>query len=100
MRPANFRTQVALFAARKGGKFVRIGSPRTNASGYFKLRVRRGQAAKLRYRTTWASPNGETFPSRTAAAGRKIGYLKFREKKKKNLNAVPTRTGPSTRPLS
>ncbi len=77
VRPANFRTRVALFAARKGGRYVRIGSPRTNASGYFKLRVRRGQAARLRYRTTWASPNGETFPSRTAVAGRKI---KYREK--------------------
>lgn len=77
VRPANVRTQVALFAARKGGKFTRIGSPRTNASGYFKVRVRRGQAANLRYRTTWASPNGETFPSRTASAGKRI---KYREK--------------------
>ena len=76
-RPANAPTQVALFAARKGGQFVRIGSPRTNASGYFKLRLRRAQAAKLRYRTTWAAPNGETFPSRTAEAGRRI---KYREK--------------------
>ncbi|HYI36776.1 MAG TPA: hypothetical protein VEX39_09245 [Thermoleophilaceae bacterium] len=83
VRPSNVRTQVALFAARKGGRFARIGSPRTNASGYFKVRVRRGQAARLRYRTTWASPNGETFPSRTAAAGKKIGYLKFKAKKKK-----------------
>ena len=40
VRPANDRTQVALFAARKGAKFARIGAPRTNASGYFKLRVR------------------------------------------------------------
>ncbi len=77
VRPSNVRTRVALLAARKGGKFKRIGSPRTNASGYFRVRVRRGQAAKLRYRTTWASPNGETFPSRTATAGRRI---KYREK--------------------
>ena len=40
VRPANDRTQVALFAARKGAKFAQIGAPRTNASGYFKLRVR------------------------------------------------------------
>ena len=75
VRPANARTRVALFAARRGGGFVRIGSPATNASGYFKLRVRRQDAASLRYRTTWASPNGETFPSRTASAGRKIRYF-------------------------
>ena len=74
VRPSNARTQVALFAARKGGTFARIGTPRTNASGFFKLRVRRGQAAKLRYRTTWPAPNGETFASRTAAAGKKIAY--------------------------
>ena len=75
VRPANAPTRVALFAARRGGGFARIGSPATNASGYFKLRVRRQGAAALRYRTTWASPNGETFPSRTAAAGRKIRYF-------------------------
>ncbi|HEX5910244.1 MAG TPA: hypothetical protein VFY44_07100 [Thermoleophilaceae bacterium] len=74
VRPSNARTQVALFAGRKGGQLVRIGSPRTNASGYFKVRVRRGQAAKLRYRFTWPAPNGETFASRTASAGKKIAY--------------------------
>ena len=69
VRPANARTRVALFAAREGGAFARIGSPATNASGYFKLRVPARRRAALRYRTTWASPNGETFPSRTATAG-------------------------------
>ena len=72
--PANDRTQVALFAARKGAKFAQIGAPRTNASGYFKLRVRRPGAASLRYLTAWAAPNGETFPSRTATAGPRIRY--------------------------
>ncbi len=36
--------------------------------------MRRGQAAKLRYRTTWPAPNGETFASRTASAGKRIAY--------------------------
>ena len=74
VRPSNDRTQVALFAARKGAKFAQIAAPRTNASGYFKLRVRRPGAAGLRYLTAWAAPNGETFPSRTATAGPRIRY--------------------------
>ncbi len=74
VRPAKKRTRVALFAGRKGAKAKRVGSPATNRSGYFRIRLKRGSAATLRYRFTWPSPNGETFSSRTATAGRTIKY--------------------------
>ena len=77
VRPATKRTRVALFAGRRGAKAKRVGSPATNRSGYFRIRLKRGSAAALRYRFSWPSPNGETFSSRTATAGRQI---KYREK--------------------
>jgi hypothetical protein len=74
VRPATRRTRVALLAGRPGAKPKRIGRPATNPAGYFRIRVKRGSAATLRYRFTWPSPNGETFSSRTAIAGRAIQY--------------------------
>jgi hypothetical protein len=74
VRPATRSTRVALLAGRPGTTPKRIGSPATNPAGYFRIRVKRGSAATLRYRFTWPSPNGETFSSRTAVAGRAIGY--------------------------
>jgi hypothetical protein len=74
VRPAKKRTRVALLAGRPGARPKRIGSPATNPSGYFRIRVKRGSAATLRYRFTWHSPNGETFSSRTAIAGNRIQY--------------------------
>jgi hypothetical protein len=75
VRPATKRTRVTLLAGRPGATPKRIGSPATNSTGYFRIRVKRGSAATLRYRFTWPSPNGEKFSSRTAVAGRKIAYL-------------------------
>ncbi len=74
VRPAKKKTRVTLFAARRGAKAKRVGSPLTNRSGYFRIRLKRGSAAALRYRFSWPSPNGETFSSRTATAGRQIRY--------------------------
>lgn len=74
VRPAKRRTTVTLLAARKGAKSKRVARPVTNRSGFFRIRLKRGSAAALRYRFSWPSPNGETFSSRTATAGQPIRY--------------------------
>ncbi len=75
VRPAKASTRVALLAGRRGAEPKRIADPLTNRAGYFRIRVKRGGAAALRYRFTWPSPDGETtFASREATAGRPIRY--------------------------
>jgi hypothetical protein len=75
VRPAERRTVVTILAASRGGKARVIGRPRTNPAGFFRVRIRRGSAAKLVYRTRWTSPTGEVSHSRRASAGRRIKYL-------------------------
>jgi glycosyl hydrolase family 1 len=75
VRPAAGRSRVTILAARKGGKARVVGTPRINTAGYFRVRIRRGSAAKLVYRTRWTSPTGEVSHSRRAKAGRRIKYL-------------------------
>ena len=48
---------------------VRTLRVRTNASGYFRLRFRRADAARLRYQARWSAPYGEALRSRVARAG-------------------------------
>jgi hypothetical protein len=60
--------------ASSGGGFTRIARPMTNRAGYFRIRVRRSGAARLRFRTQWRAPGGELMRSRVARAGRPIRY--------------------------
>ena len=71
---AKASTRVALLVGRRGAEPKRIADPLTNRAGYFRIRVKRGGASALRYRFTWPSPDGETFASREATAGRPIRY--------------------------
>ena len=70
VRPAEGRVRVEVTASG-----ARVGRPLTNASGYYRFKVRRGGAARLRYRAEWTSPDtDETMRSRVASAGRPIAY--------------------------
>ncbi|HEX2162005.1 MAG TPA: hypothetical protein VHF88_09325 [Thermoleophilaceae bacterium] len=71
VRPASGRTQAVIEIAGTGSVVRR---QRTNASGYYRFVLRRAGAARLRYRATWAAPDGETLQSRVAAPGRPIKY--------------------------
>ena len=72
-RPATGRVRVDVTAS-SGGGFTRIARPTTNPAGYFRIRVRRGGAAGLSFRTRWRSPGGELMRSRVARAGQPIRY--------------------------
>jgi hypothetical protein len=48
--------------------------PRTNDRGYYRFTVRRGGAAKMRFRAEWTDGAGVVLRSRLAAAGRPIKY--------------------------
>jgi hypothetical protein len=74
VRPATGRVRAEIVIASGSSKGVRVGRPLTNGAGYYRFRVRRGGASRLRYRASWASPNGETLRSRVASAGRPIKY--------------------------
>ncbi len=71
VRPASGRVRVTVANARSGAM---LGRPLTNAAGYYRFVVRRDGAARLRYRASWTTPDGETLRSRLAAAGRPIKY--------------------------
>jgi hypothetical protein len=73
-RPANgrARVQVKVAGGALGGSTVRVA--RTNARGYFRFKLRRARAHRLRYRSEWISDSGETLRSRVASAGRPIKY--------------------------
>jgi hypothetical protein len=71
VRPANGRTRVVVEIAGRGAVVRR---PATNPAGYYRFVLRRGGAARLRYRATWTAPDGEELQSRVASAGRPIKY--------------------------
>ena len=72
-RPATGRVRVEVRVL--GGAGGRVSwRPRTNLSGYFSFRVRRPRAARLRYRASWTSPEGEQMLSRVARPGKPIEY--------------------------
>ena len=74
VRPADgpVIAHVKLVGGASGGATVR--SVRTSSRGYFRFKLRRARAAKLRYRAEWIDDAGETLRSRTASAGRPIKY--------------------------
>ena len=72
-RPATGRARVNVTAS-SGGAFTRVATPTTNPAGYFRIRLRRANAARLRFRTEWRSGGGELMRSRVARAGAPIRY--------------------------
>ncbi len=74
VRPATGRVRPEITIASGSLKGVSVGRPLTNTAGYYRFRVRRSGAARLRYRASWASPTAETLRSRVASAGRPIKY--------------------------
>jgi hypothetical protein len=76
VRPAEGRTQARItISSGIGQAFAALQAATTNDAGYFRVRVRRPGAARLRYRIEWTSPSGSTLRSRVARAGRRIRYL-------------------------
>lgn len=74
VRPAERRVRATVEIARGRGAGRVIRRPRTNPAGYYRFRLRRRNAHRLRYRATWTTPDGETLRSRIAAPGRPIRY--------------------------
>lgn len=73
VRPADGATTPRV-QVQRGGAWTTVAAPRTNPTGYFRLR-RRALAA-TRWRLEWDAPGGEVMRSRIASAGRKIRYFK------------------------
>jgi hypothetical protein len=79
-RPAPGGATVEVTAS-SGDGFTRVASPTINPAGYFRIRVTRGGASRLAFRTEWTSPTGELMTSRVARAGRAIRYLPERRRR-------------------
>jgi hypothetical protein len=70
VRPAQGRVTALVKAnRRRDGRRFRVRRVRTNRSGFFQIRVRRGDAEQLRYVLAWRAPSGELMRSRVARAG-------------------------------
>ncbi len=74
VRPAVGRVRAQVTIARGAGAGTPVGRPLTNAAGYYRFKLRRHGAARLRYRASWTDPLGESLRSRVASAGRPIEY--------------------------
>jgi len=75
-RPAEGPTTIAItLSPGRGRPFGVVQRVRTNPAGYFRVRLRRANAAGLRYRLEWRSPDGTVMLSRRARAGRRLRYL-------------------------
>jgi len=76
VRPGDGRVRAVVTANRRtGGRQVLVRRVRTNPSGFFQIRVRRGDAEQLRYLLAWRAPTGELMRGRVARAGRFIRPL-------------------------
>jgi len=75
VRPGG-RATVQLQAARGGRSFRRVRNVRTNSRGYFRVSVRRSDAARLRYRISWQDPDADFHTSRVAKAGKRLRYYR------------------------
>lgn len=75
VRPAHGRVAAEVeLLARSGGQVRATLRVATNASGYFRLKVRRRDAARLRYRARWRTVFGD-LTSRVARPGRPVRYF-------------------------
>jgi len=76
VRPATGRVRPSLgVAGSGGGRFTTVERPLLNSAGYFRIRLRRPGAERLRYRLELKRPGHETLRSRVARAGKPIRYL-------------------------
>jgi hypothetical protein len=76
VRPAEGSTMATITTSPGVGRpFVAAMRVSTNPSGYFRVHLRRGGAARMRYRIEWTGPAGTVLRSRVARAGRRIRYL-------------------------
>jgi hypothetical protein len=75
VRPATGRVRATVQVAGSDG-YTTVSRPLTNPSGYFRIRLQRPDAERLRYRLEWrARGQDEAFHSRIAVAGPPIRYL-------------------------
>lgn len=74
VRPAEGRTTATITISPRVGRFTAVSQVLTNDAGYFRVTMRRRDAARLRYRIEWTSPTGSVLQSRVARAGRPIRY--------------------------
>jgi hypothetical protein len=79
-RPSNGRRRVEIYARRRRGRYRLVARRRTNPSGYFRVQIRRRDAARLVWRVyrTRVRPAGVSvlYRSRAATAGGPIHYLR------------------------
>lgn len=80
VRPAPGKARAVVSAAprRRGAAAQTVRTTVTRANGYFRIRLNRRNAARLRYRTQWTDLSGAEISSRWATAGRKIRYKPLR----------------------
>jgi len=99
-RPAEGRTTITITLSPGPGRpFAAVQTARTNPSGYFRVRLRRRNAADLRYRLEWRSPDGTLMRSRRARAGRRLRYLEPVDLPKPRATPpAKRRTKPAERP--
>ncbi|MEJ7716381.1 MAG: hypothetical protein WKF40_12155 [Thermoleophilaceae bacterium] len=75
-RPGGAST-VAIQAQSSGGQFTTVRNVRTNSRGVFRVNVSRKSAFRLKWRLSGMSAaTGEAITSRTAKAGKKLGFYK------------------------
>lgn len=72
--PGKARAVISAMPRRRGATAQTVRTTVTKANGYFRIRLKRRNAARLRYRTQWTDLSGNAIASRWATAGRKIGY--------------------------
>ena len=78
-RPASGAARVTITASpRSGGRSRTVASVVTNRNGYYRIRVRRANAAKQRYRARWTDLSGNVLASRIATPGPRIAYRPLR----------------------
>jgi len=75
-RPGGAST-VAIQAQASGGQFTTVRNVRTNSRGVFRVNISRKSAFRLKWRLSGMSAaTGEAITSRTAKAGKKLGFYK------------------------
>jgi len=78
-RPASGAARVTITASpRSGGRSRTVADTVTNRNGYYRIRVRRANAAKQRYRARWTDLSGNVLASRIATPGPRIAYRPLR----------------------
>ncbi|MGI8846398.1 MAG: hypothetical protein ACR2HC_09555, partial [Thermoleophilaceae bacterium] len=76
IRPGG-RSTVAIQAQASGSSFKTVKNVRTNSRGVFRLNISKKKAFRLKWRLSAMSPvTGNAITSRTAIAGRKLGFYR------------------------